>query len=97
MKNFGYKSLAVDYDLFYQNKDYSKEVAFLSNYFRKNQIKTVLDVGCGTGTHMALLEKEGFHCTGVDLNKEMLEAARDKVKGDLHEADSFISSYKQRI
>ncbi len=36
----------------------------------------LLDVGCGTGHHMAALRQRGFEVAGVDASKEMLEHAR---------------------
>jgi SAM-dependent methyltransferase len=82
-----YKTLAKYYDLFYQNKDYKEEVSFIDKILRGKNKKTILDVGCGTGSHLAFLEQLGYDCVGVDLNKEMLEVAKDKVKAPLFQAD----------
>ncbi len=49
-----YKEMAKYYDLFYSNKSYEKEVLFLKNLIGNK--KTILDVGCGTGIHMNLIE-----------------------------------------
>ncbi len=87
MQKHGYKDLAKLYDLVNQKKDYVGEVEFLKALFKKYDINTVLDMGCGTGTHMKLLEEAGFKCEGIDLNQEMLEVAKSKVKGYLTQAD----------
>lgn len=87
MKDIGYKSLAYEYDAFYRHKDYPQEAAFIAKFLKQKNVHTLLDVGCGTGTHMALLEKEGFFVTGLDLNVEMLQVAKTKVQGKLHKAD----------
>ena len=63
-----YKEMAKYYDLFYSNKSYEKEVLFLKNLIGNK--KTILDVGCGTGIHMNLLEKYGYQ---VDLDEIDLE------------------------
>jgi ubiquinone/menaquinone biosynthesis C-methylase UbiE len=42
---------------------------------------TVLDVACGTGTLLAMVEKKGLKCTGIDLSEGMLAQARRKVPG----------------
>jgi ubiquinone/menaquinone biosynthesis C-methylase UbiE len=86
MKNLGYKALAYEYDEFYLNKNYSVETDFITR-FLKNEGLSILDVDCGTGNHMVLLEKQGFHVSGLDLNKEMLEVANNKVKGKLYQGD----------
>jgi len=39
-------------------------------------IKTILDVGCGTGRHLEILVKNGFKCTGIDANKKLIMHAR---------------------
>lgn len=87
MQEHGYRDLAKIYDLINQKKDYVQEVEFLKILLKKYEVKTVLDVGCGTGTHMHLLEEAGFKCDGIDINQEMLEIAKKKVKGNLTSAD----------
>jgi ubiquinone/menaquinone biosynthesis C-methylase UbiE len=39
----------------------------------------VLDVGCGTGTHLALYAARGCAVTGVDLNQDMLNRATGRL------------------
>ena len=50
----------------------------------------VLDVGCGTGTHLALYSAIGCGVTGVDLNPDMLARAASRLgsEADLREADA---------
>jgi len=59
----------------------------LTRCLQQQQVRSVLDVGCGSGTHLALLEQQGFQVEGVDLNEAMLQVARGKVKGSLHQSD----------
>src|SRR5437762_1509052 len=48
----------------------------------------VLDVGCGTGHHMADLKKRGFEVAGVDGSQEMLNQARVfNPDADIRQAD----------
>ena len=39
----------------------------------------VLDVGCGTGAHLAAFADTGASCWGVDLSPGMLEVAKDRL------------------
>ena len=82
---FEYNSMAKYYDLFYNNKEYEKETNFLKKLIGNR--KTVLDVGCGTGIHMHLLEDSGYIVDGLDLNSGMLDIAKTRVKGNLLKAN----------
>lgn len=82
-----YKTYAHCYDKFYHAKAYDKESSFIDALLTKYQVKTVLDVGCGTGAHLFELEKMGYDCEGLDFNLEMIEVARKKIKGGLYQAD----------
>jgi len=84
MKNF--YNYAKYYDQMYQDKSYLDEVNFIKEIFstRENRVNTILDLGCGTGTHLNLLAEEGFSVTGVDLANEMIDQAKVKAsKGNL--------------
>jgi ubiquinone/menaquinone biosynthesis C-methylase UbiE len=50
----------------------------------------VLDVGCGTGTHLEMYRQAGCQIAGVDTNPNMLSraAARLGPSADLREADA---------
>lgn len=76
-----YKDFAKYYDLFFQQKDYDKEVEFIKSVIQKNNIPkdSILDVGCGTGTHLYLLKDEFNTLYGVDVSKKMLDIARKKI------------------
>lgn len=40
--------------------------------------KRILDLGCATGNYCLALEKLGFECTGVDINKEYVDIAQKR-------------------
>ncbi len=75
-----FRGYAAYYDLFYQSKDYDAECAFLEDVFAGSErpIRTVLDLGCGTGGHAVRLAQRGYKVTGVDSSPGMLERARAK-------------------
>jgi ubiquinone/menaquinone biosynthesis C-methylase UbiE len=79
------------YDTIYSFKDYSAEVAQIATRVRslRADVKTILDVACGTGEHARLLaETHGFVVDGLDLDPELLRLARLKYPaGRFFEAD----------
>jgi SAM-dependent methyltransferase len=84
-----YDDEAQYYDALYYWKDYEGEVARLVDVIRarKSDARTLLDVGCGTGMHLALLG-DHLDVAGVDLNEAMLRIARERLPGvPLHEGD----------
>ncbi len=80
-----YKEFAKYYDKFYQNKNYAEEVKFLLNFINKND--HVLDVGCGTGIHASLLQEKEINVEGLDINLEMLNIAKTRLKSNLYLQD----------
>lgn len=83
-KNIGVfgKGYSMSYDFLYQDKDYEKECDFIEAIFSKfsGNVKTILDLGCGTGGHALILSKRNYHILGVDRAKDMLEIAKMKAK-----------------
>lgn len=43
------------------------------------QSARILDIGCGPGNFTGYIKKKGFFVEGIDLSKEMLKVARQKV------------------
>lgn len=73
-------SYAHYYDLLYKDKNYSDEANFIASLLRQHAptAQTILELGCGTGTHALLLAQQGYSLHGVDLSEEMLEVARKR-------------------
>ena len=85
-----YDDEARYYDALYYWKDYEGEVAGITALVdaRTTGARTLLDVGCGTGMHLALL-RDRFDVAGVDLNGSMLEVARERLPGVRLEQGDF--------
>ncbi len=76
-----YQELAPYYDRVYHWKDYDDDIERLLAMVRSRRSSPgnlLLDVGCGTGAHIARLVDD-FDCTGIDNNEGMLKVAREKV------------------
>lgn len=48
------------------------------NKLKELGVKSVLDIGCGSGRFMELAKQQGFAIKGVDLSPKMVERAREK-------------------
>lgn len=65
------------YDLFYREKDYKAEAAFVTELLDRHGIVggTLMDLGCGTGRHAVEFASTGFSVSGVDMSPDMLARA----------------------
>jgi len=68
------------YDLLYRDKDYAGEAAYVAAHLRRlaPQAKSLLELGCGTGTHAEYLARMGFAVHGVDQSDTMLARAAER-------------------
>lgn len=55
-----------------------------------------LEIGCGTGIVLVLLEKLGFLVTGLDIHREGLQLARKRTKARLLCADVYKLKEKKK-
>lgn len=67
------------YDLLYHWKDYEQESKLIHDWIQQRFPggKSILDVGCGTGTHDKFLCQH-YHVDGLDIDADFLQAAREK-------------------
>jgi SAM-dependent methyltransferase len=80
-----YAHSAQAYDLLHatRGKDYGQEASALTDCIRRRRpgARTLLDVACGTGVHLAALAGAGWDVEGLDLSDDMLAAARPRLPG----------------
>jgi SAM-dependent methyltransferase len=75
-----YNNFAKVYDLFMEEtpyEDWINNIEAIWMNHNKNP-KSILDMGCGTGTITNLLHKKGYDITGLDNSIEMLSEASSK-------------------
>ena len=91
-----FRQYADFYDSLYEDKDYKKECEFvrsiLAKYARR-EIDSILDLGCGTGSHAFFFADMGYKVTGVDFSEDMLKIAREKAA----QQQKYISFLQQDI
>jgi SAM-dependent methyltransferase len=72
---------ANQYDQLYEEKNYLGECDLVEAAVRRyagNAPTTLIDIGCGTGTHAIELARRGYKVTGVDLSQSMIDQAAQK-------------------
>src|SRR5687768_6227073 len=70
------------YDLFYADKPYAAEAAFVDQCLTKYSIgpeTRLLEIACGTGTHSLHLETPDRQIVATDYSEDMLQRARQKA------------------
>lgn len=75
-----YKKLPEFFDA--HNIDYDVELknSVIEKLLKKYDIKTVLDLTCGTGSQVLFLAKRGYEVVGSDFSPDLLKIARKKAK-----------------
>ncbi len=70
------------YDLLYSDKDYPAESEYVLDVLKNYcpAVKSVADLGCGTGRHAIEFARKGLNVTGIEISDSMLEMARNNVR-----------------
>jgi ubiquinone/menaquinone biosynthesis C-methylase UbiE len=74
-----YRTVARLYDNMFGTATHALRLAGL-HMFRPAQDMNVLDVGCGTGAHLALYRQSRPHLFGIDSSPAMLDVARKRLR-----------------
>jgi len=76
-----YKLSAAYYDRVYSFKNYKADTEKLQSILNKHasiEIKTLLEVACGTGNYLQLLQKQ-YTVEGLDISPNMVKEAQKKL------------------
>ncbi len=75
-----FDAYAVYYELFYQDKGYADEVAFVDSFFESLPAteKSILELGCGSGGHAVHFANLGYSVSGIDQSRGMIQRANEK-------------------
>ncbi len=75
-----YTSIAKIYDYLMEDVDYAIWMDLIEEIFTHfdTKPKTILELGCGTGSICTELESRGYKMTGIDLASEMIDFAKTK-------------------
>jgi len=90
--------IAKYYDVLHEDVDYAAQCSTLATVFAGSlhrQPASVLDLGCGTGSHALILAKRGYRVTGIDSSAAMLRVACAKARRRQHLA--FVRADMRRF
>lgn len=75
------QNYAQYYNLLYRDKDYKSESKYIDQLIKKYAMNTssILNLGCGTGSHDFELASLGYSVVGVDRSKEMVTIAQNST------------------
>ena len=77
-----FKNYADYYDFLYEDKNYEEECDFIEEAIKKFsgiKVKSILELGSGTGGHAIPLAKRKYEITGIDASEGMLKIAKQKI------------------
>ena len=97
-----FQDYAYYYNAFYQDKDYRMETQQVDILLKRygNNIKKIINFGCGTGKHDIELSRMGYQCTGIDMSSMMIEIAKQNAENlkehNINFSVADIRTYKER-
>jgi 2-polyprenyl-3-methyl-5-hydroxy-6-metoxy-1,4-benzoquinol methylase len=96
MKDNYYKYLSQVYDVLYKEL-HRVTIKSLNDYFGSITVKDkkLLDIGCGTGTFLLEMVKNGWTGMGIDLSSEMVELARLKAEEQKLSCDFLVRDMRE--
>jgi SAM-dependent methyltransferase len=89
-----YKELAeYYYEIEKVGRKFEDEIDFLRKLFGKYSIKSIVDLGCGSGEHVFALYQKGFEICGIDISDSMIDIAKKRYP-DCNFQLADLQSYK---
>ena len=77
--------------IFLNNKKNEEEVKYIKLYLDKFNYTKILDIGCGTGNHVNLLNKK-YNITGIDNSESMINIAKTNYPDCNFAVTNFLNS-----
>jgi len=85
-----YQSGSMDY-LF------EEDILNIIKIFKKNNLKRILDLGCGSGKYIELLSREGFEIYGIDISEEAIKIAKAMLRKENLNAELVIGLIHEKL
>ncbi|MEM2357752.1 MAG: class I SAM-dependent methyltransferase [Nitrososphaerota archaeon] len=75
-----YRELAEFYEKI-EERDYEAEISLIDKILRRHRVKSLIDLGCGTGLHVRELARRGYNGLGIDISPAMIRIAKRRAQG----------------
>lgn len=79
-----------------KHRNFDEDIRLIKSLLPGDAKSKILDLGCGTGEHLAFLARNGFQCVGLDSSIEMINTAKSRnnfnvsyIHKDIKEFDFF--------
>jgi len=77
------------------------ELPDLIKLFKENNVKSIIDIGCGTGDHTIELARHGFRTVGIERSKGMISECNRKKRSASQDAkermDFYLESFENTM
>lgn len=95
LKGVPYDRLALVYDAIPPGQAYQSVLQQALELFRDDEeIRTILDLACGTGSAAVALHAMGYQAIGMDRSPGMVQAARRKAEGAGEKLDFRVADMR---
>lgn len=74
-----------------------EDIPRIVKLFKKNGVKKILDLGCGSGRHMVYLAKHGFEIYGIDIAPKGIEITKDWLRKEQLKANLKIGNVYKKL
>ena len=89
------------WDGIYRREEYSKHIQEaiqnVVDIFKKYNVKTILDLACGSGMHAAYLAERGFEIYGIDISEEAIKIAESLLEEKQLHANLIVGSIYRKL
>jgi ubiquinone/menaquinone biosynthesis C-methylase UbiE len=75
-----YQQMPEYFDAHNVSADTETKNAFIEKLLKEQQVDTVLDMTCGTGSQVFYLTQHGYDVVGSDFSPALIEIARNKAE-----------------
>lgn len=74
-----------------------EDIDYVRDIFEKNNVKKLLDLGCGSGRHIIYFTRKGFEVHGIDVAKEGIKLVKSWLQKEGLDAKLTLGSIYEKL